>query len=141
MTCEICLERPCTNLMCEACQKSYDKQVREDDGTLHSVLVWACRRARYFERKRHRELTHVVITGTQKSLEEVQARIAAFKDSLEPPRIIEVIHVCEKRMWTKNSAETRQCVLPKQHDGKHEYGKPELVSKSTQKRVNAMRDA
>ena len=152
MRCEICLERQCTNLMCTPCQKSFDTYKRIDDGTTHSLIVWVARRSRFFERKRQRAVVEdwrenvikapVTITTSQKSPEEVRARIAAFKDALEPPRIIAVtglglnalqteraMRQCERRMWTKNSAETRQCVLPRDHTGKHEYGKPQLQGK------------
>ncbi len=49
--CEFCqLPNESITLMCKRCSKSYDAHLRTDDGTLNSVLVWAARRARYFER-------------------------------------------------------------------------------------------
>ena len=54
MLCDFC-ERPYRNgLMCERCCKSWDAWKRKDDGTLHSMMVWAAKRARYFERLKHR---------------------------------------------------------------------------------------
>lgn len=40
--------------MCDSCQRSYDRRVQRDDGTIFSVLIWAAARARRAERARLR---------------------------------------------------------------------------------------
>jgi len=42
-------------MLCPRCAKSYDAARRKDDGTIHAILVWAAKRARYFERLKHRK--------------------------------------------------------------------------------------
>ncbi len=50
--CEFC-ERPTPRWdMCERCAKAYEAARRKDDGTVHAILVWAAKRARFFAKKR-----------------------------------------------------------------------------------------
>lgn len=56
MICEFC-QRPTKQWdMCERCAKFYEATRRKDDGTIHAILIWAAKRARYFERLRLRNL-------------------------------------------------------------------------------------
>lgn len=51
--CIVCLQnmvRPA--LLCTACRRSLDYLTAHDDGSIHSVLAWAAKRARTFERRR-----------------------------------------------------------------------------------------
>ena len=50
--CELPLVRPA--LLCSACARSFDYLRVNDDGTIHSVLAWAAKRAHLFERRRVR---------------------------------------------------------------------------------------
>ena len=60
MTCPVCGEPGQKPSMCRACQVSYDRRIRTDDGTVMGVLVWAAARARKFERRRARQALQVV---------------------------------------------------------------------------------
>ncbi len=55
-SCDFC-DRPYSGSahMCPRCAKSYDAYRRKDDGSIHAIPVWAAKRARYFERLKHRK--------------------------------------------------------------------------------------
>jgi len=54
VACIVCRERPRHGcLFCEVCARSYDRALREGDETVATVLEWAARRARRFERNRN----------------------------------------------------------------------------------------
>lgn len=54
--CVICYERKkCGGNLCTVCGKSYDRNAH-NEGTVLEAMVWAAKRARWFERKRQREL-------------------------------------------------------------------------------------
>ncbi len=57
MICDFCQLTSTNGLMCARCAKSYCAARRKDDGTIHAILVWAAKRARYFERLRLRQST------------------------------------------------------------------------------------
>lgn len=47
--CEVCQARS-SGMLCDACSKSFDRSTESDDGSIMAVIIWAARRARYFER-------------------------------------------------------------------------------------------
>ena len=49
--CDICNRRVAVIGWCDDCRKSYDRALREDDGTILASVLWAARRARHFARK------------------------------------------------------------------------------------------
>lgn len=50
--CPFCDTPVARAMMCAACSRSYDRQVKQDGGTIWAILTWAARRARRFERAR-----------------------------------------------------------------------------------------
>lgn len=48
--CVVCNYREARVMMCSQCQCNYDEMVAKSDGTLSTVIEWAAKRARGFER-------------------------------------------------------------------------------------------
>lgn len=47
----------CGRALCRACQASYDKATKRDDGSILAIIQWAADRARAAERERAKKLT------------------------------------------------------------------------------------